>query len=233
MSRSSIQRTLTEVDLRPHKVQMWLHSPDPQFKEKVNDVVGLYLDPPQGAVVLSVDEKTSIQALERPHATKPALPGRPGRQEFEYVRHGTTSLLASFNIQSGEVLHRLGPTRTAADLLAFMDEVADHHPEAEKIIVIWDNLNIHHEGPSLRWSEFNTRHEGKFEFHYTPLHASWVNQVEVFFSLLQKAVLRWGSFRSVAELEAALVGFIERWNGGQGHPFHWAFRGYPLQAKAA
>lgn len=196
-------------------------------------MVGLYLDPPQGAVVLSVDEKTSIQALERPHATKPALPGRPERHEFEYKRHGTTSLLAGFNIQSGEVLHRLGPTRTADDLLSFMHEVADHYRKAEKIIVIWDNLNIHHNGPSQRWSAFNARHEGKLAFHYTPLHASWVNQVEVFFSLLQKAVLRWGSFRSVAELEAAIAGFIQSWNDGEGHPFQWTFRGYPLQAKAA
>ena len=103
MSRSSIQRTLSAVALKPHKEKMWLHSPDPEFKEKVNQVVGLYLEPPQDAVVLSVDEKTGIQALERRHESKPALPGRPGRREFEYVRHGTTSLIAAFNIQSGEV----------------------------------------------------------------------------------------------------------------------------------
>ena len=127
MSRSSVHRTLSTVALKPHKEKMWLHSPDPEFKEKVNQVVGLYLDPPQDAVVLSVDEKTGIQALERRHESKPALPGRPGRREFEYVRHGTTSLIAAFNIQSGEVLHRLGPTRKADDLVAFMDTVADHY----------------------------------------------------------------------------------------------------------
>lgn len=231
MSRTSIHRALTEVDLRPHKIRMWLHSRDPLFKEKVNDVVGLYLEPPADAVVLSVDEKTSIQALERPQG-KPATPGQPGRQEFEYVRHGVTSLMAAFNVQSGEVLHRLGPTRTADDLLALMEQVAEHYRDAKKIVVIWDNLNIHLDGSTRRWSDFNARHGNRFEFHYTPIHASWVNQVEVFFSILQKACLRRRSFRSVAELEAALAHFIDRWNKIDGHPFNWTFRGYPLQSKA-
>jgi len=233
MSRSSIQRTLAQVELRPHKTQMWLHSKDPLFKEKVNDIVGLYLEPPSDAVVLSADEKTSIQALERPYRRQPAKPGRPGRYEFEYERHGTTSLIAAFNVKTGKVLHRLGPTRTADDLLAFMEEVAHHYREAKKVIVIWDNLNIHLEGRDQRWSSFNARHGGKFEFRYTPIHASWVNQVEVFFSILEKACLRWGSFCSVAELEAAITGFICRWNEVDGHPFNWTFRGYPLQSKAA
>lgn len=233
MSRSSIQRTLSRVDLRPHKIQMWLHSKDPLFKEKVNDIVDLYLNPPPGAVVLSVDEKTSIQALERPYGRKPAVAGRPGRYEFEYERHGTTSLIAAFNVGSGKVLHRLGPTRTADDLVAFMEEVALNYREAKKVIVIWDNLNIHLEGHDQRWSAFNARHGGKFEFHYTPIHASWVNQVEVFFSILEKACLRWGSFRSVAELETAIVAFLKQWNEVDGHPFNWTFRGYPLQNKAA
>lgn len=233
MSRSSIHRTLSEVDLRPHKIRMWLHSRDQLFKEKVNDVVGLYLQPPEDAVVLSLDEKTSIQALERPHYRgKPARPGQPGRQEFEYVRHGTTSLIAAFNVQSGQVMHHLGPTRTAEDLLAFMEQVAEQHRDVKKVVVIWDNLNIHHEGRTRRWSAFNARHGHRFEFHYTPIHASWVNQVEVFFSLLQKACLRWRSFGSVGELEATLAQFIDRWNKVDGHPFNWTFRGYPLQSRA-
>ena len=233
MSRSSIRRTLTEVHLRPHKIRMWLHSRDPLFKEKVNDVVGLYLAPPTDAVVLSIDEKTSIQALERPYRRKPARPGRPGRQEFEYKRHGTTSLIAAFNVGSGKVLHHLGPTRTADDLLCFMETVAEHYRDAKQVVVIWDNLNIHFDGTAQRWSAFNARHGNKFEFHHTPIHASWVNQVEVLFSLLQKDCLRWGSFRSVAELETAITQFLERWNVLDGHPFHWTFRGYPLQSKAA
>lgn len=104
---------------------MWLHSKDPLFNEKVNDVVRQYVEPPSGAVVISVDEKISIQALERPYETKPAKPGRPGRYKFEYKRHGTASLLAGFNLQTGEVISRLGPTRTAEDLTAFMEQVAE------------------------------------------------------------------------------------------------------------
>lgn len=114
-----------------------------------------------------------------------------------------------------------------------MEEVAHHYREAKKVIVIWDNLNIHLEGEDRRWSAFNARYGGRFEFRYTPIHASWVNQVEVFFSILQKACLRWGSFRSVAELEATIVEFLERWNRVDGHPFNWTFRGYPLQSEAA
>lgn len=233
MSRSSVHRTLTEIVLRPHKVQMWLHSKDPLFKEKVNDIVGLHLEPPPGAVVLSIDEKASIQALERPYKTKPALPGQPGRHEFECVRHATTSLMAAFDVQSGEVRHALGPTRTGDDLVAFMEEVATRYDDAERIIVIWDNLNTHLTGKSERWAAFNARHGNRFEFHYTPIHASWLNQVEVFFSILQKVCLRWRSCRSVAELEAAINAFIARWNEVDGHPFHWTFRGYPLQSEAA
>ena len=233
MSRSSVHRTLSTVDLKPHKEKMWLHSPDPEFKEKVNQVVGLYLDPPQDAVVLSVDEKTGIQALERRHESKPALPGRPGRREFEYVRHGTTSLIAAFNIKSGDVLHQLGPTRKADDLVAFMDTVADHYRDAKRIIIIWDNLNIHREGKSQRWTQFNARHGNRFEFRYTPIHASWVNQIEIFFSVLHRRCLRRRSFLSVAALEAAIARFLTRWNEVDGHPFNWTFRGYPLQSKAA
>jgi transposase len=233
MSRSSIHRTLTTGELHPHRIRMWLHSPDPRFKEKVNEVVQLYLAPPEGAVVLCVDEKTGIQALERRYETRQALPGRMGRREFEYVRHGTTSLIAAFNVQTGEVLGHLGPTRTADDLLAFMDEVAQHYDQERKIIVIWDNLNIHLEGASQRWTAFNARHQGRFEFHYTPIHASWVNQVEVFFSILEKRTLHWRNVRSVAELEQGMAAFIRRWNEVDGHPFHWTFRGYPLESKAA
>jgi transposase len=228
-----VHRTPTEIVLRPHKLQMWLHSKDPLFKEKVNDIVGLDLEPPPGAVVLSIDEKTSIQALERPYQTKLARPGRPGRHEFEYVRHGTTSLMAAFNVQSGEVVHALGPTRTGDDLVAFMEQVATRYDDAERIIVIWDNLSTHLSGKNERWAAVNARHGNRFEFHDTPIHASWLNQVEVFFSILQKVCLRWRSCRSVAELEAAVHAFIARWNEVDGHPFHWTFRGYPLQSEAA
>lgn len=233
MSRSSIWRTLEQNELKPHRVRMWLHSPDPEFKNKVNEIVDLYLNPPQDAVVLCIDEKTGMQATERKYETQRPIPGRPGRYEYEYIRHGTQSLLASFDIRTGRVVARCGSTRTAGDLLAFMDEqVAFEYRHAKRIIVVWDNLNIHHDGKSVRWTEFNERHGGKFEFRFTPLHASWVNQIEIFFSILHRRCLKYGSFTSAEDLRAKVLAFIKRWNEKDGHPFDWCFRGYPIQSKA-
>ncbi|WP_324667952.1 IS630 family transposase [Geochorda subterranea] len=232
MSRSSIWRTLEQNALRPHRVRMWLHSPDPDFKPKVNRIVGLYRDPPDDAVILCIDEKTGMQALERKHETRRAIPGRPGRCEYEYIRHGTQSLLAAFDIRTGHVTARCGPTRTAEDLVSLLEAVAEAYREAARIIVIWDNLNIHHDGPQARWSRFNARHGGKFEFVYTPRHASWVNQVEIFFSILQRRCLKHGDFHSAEELRERVLAFIARWNTEEGHPFHWTFRGYPMQERA-
>jgi transposase len=211
---------------------MWLHSPDPAFREKVNEIVGLYLNPPEDAVVLCIDEKTGMQATERKHETQRPLPGRPGRYECEYIRHGTQSLLASFDINTGRVVASCGSTRTAEDLLTFMEQVAVEYRDAKRIIVVWDNLNIHHDGKSLRWTEFNERHGGRFEFRFTPLHASWVNQVEIFFSILHRRCLKYGSFISVEDLRNKVLAFIKRWNEKDGHAFDWCFRGYPIQSKA-
>jgi transposase len=232
MSRSSIQRTLAAHVLHPHHVRGWLHSKDPEFKEKVNEVVSLYLEPPPDAVVVCVDEDSGLQALERKYETRQPQPGRPGRYEYEYQRHGTVSVLAALNVATGDVIASCGPTRTAGDLVAFMEQVAAQHQEAKAIHVIWDNLNIHYDGKDERWTNFNAAHGGKFTFHYTPIHASWVNQVEIFFSILQRKVLRHGSFASAQELIDRIMAFVARWNGGEGHPFHWTFRGYPMQKEA-
>ena len=231
MSRSSVYRTLTEVELKPHRINMWLHSTDPEFKEKVNDVVSLYHNPPEEAVVLCVDEKSGMQATERKFETKGPEPGKRGKYEHHYKRHGTQSLFAAFNTQTGKVTAWCNGTRTADDLLRFMEAVAGKYQDAKKIIIIWDNLNTHMDGPSKRWTEFNKRHGNKFEFHYTPIHASWVNQVEIFFSILQKRCLKHGNFRSIEELKAKVMAFIRRWNEKDGHPFNWTFRGYPLQSQ--
>jgi transposase len=233
MSRTSIFRTLDKIELKPHKRQMWLHSKDPKFKEKTNDIVSLYLSPPQDAVVLCVDEKTGIQANQRKNETKCAFPGKPARYEYEYIRHGTQSLLASFNIKTGEVLAECRDSRKADDLISFMEAVASHHKNAEKIIIVWDNLNIHKDGPTERWRQFNRRHNNKFQFHFTPLHASWVNQIEIFFSILEKRCLRHGNFYSKKDLKVQLLTFIRRWNIKDGHPFNWTFKGYPIQKREA
>lgn len=229
LSASTVWRILNHADLKPHHHRMWLHSPDPDFARKVTEVVDLYLRPPADGVVLSIDEKTGMQALERKYAGRLPRPGHPGRREFEYVRHGTLALIAALNVHTGAVLGRCGPRRTAADLLGFMEEVALAYPTGA-VHIVWDNLNIHR---GERWARFNQAHGARFHFHFTPLHASWVNQIECWFSVLARRVLRRGSFGSVAELDAAVAAFIRRWNDHERRPFRWTFTGYPLQTGLA
>jgi transposase len=229
MSWSTVQRILATVDLRPHKVRGWVHSPDPQFREKVTEITDLYLHPSPGSVVLSIDEKTGMQALERRFPDRPARPRRPARREFEYIRHGTQSLFCSFEVHTGRVIEQCGPTRKAADLRRFMARIAREYPH-QTVHVIWDNLNIHYNGREKRWIHFNRRHRNRFVFHYTPKHASWVNQVELFFSILERECLRRGSFQSEEDLKQAVLAFIAYWNRDRARPFRWTFSGYPLQS---
>jgi transposase len=220
-SRSSVHRILTDVEVQPHRFQLWLHSPDPRFREKVSEICALYLQPPPGSIVVSYDEKTGVQAIERKHPDRRARPGRLARQEFEYIRHGTQSLLATMNVHTGEVVADCGPTRTAEDLLRHMDRVAARWPDID-IHVVLDNLNIH---KGERWERFNERHGKRFHFHYTPLHASWVNQIELFFGVVGRRCLRRRSFRSTGELATHLMAFVARWNERDKKPFRWTFNG--------
>src|SRR5579871_2118301 len=173
VSRSTVQRVLSAEGLRPHRIRLWLHSPDPQFREKVERVCQLYISPPPRSTVVCIDEKP-MQALSRRHPNK-----REGdasvRHEFEYVRHGTCCLLAGFEVRTGEVLGQVVGRRTGPALVAFLGRVAKRFPTGP-VYVVWDNLNIHRDGLDKRWARFNRRHRGRFHFVYTPLHASWVNQ---------------------------------------------------------
>jgi hypothetical protein len=235
ISRTSVLRILHEKHLRPHRVKMWLHSPDPLFRPKVTEICDLYLNPPEGAVILCVDEKTGMQALGRKHPVRGSAPRRDRRMDYEYIRHGTRKLMAAFNPHTGDVYAEVRESRTAADLMDFMETLAGQYP-GRQVHIIWDNLNIHHEGPTGRWAAFNARHQGRFHLHYTPIHASWVNQVELFFGVLQRRVLRHGVFNSLHELDRAVIGFINHWNAHERHPFRWTFKGYPSkkgQAAAA
>ena len=226
ISRSSVQRILSAEGLRPHRVRQWMHSPDPDFTRKVEAICDIYLEPPEDAVVLCVDEKP-IQALRRcyPHHISA---GGFVRGEFGYQRKGVRHLLAAFNIRSGRVIGRMVKHRGAKELVSFLDEVARRHPTAP-IIVVWDNLNIHGNGRDQRWTRFNERHGDRFRFVHTPLHASWINQVEIWFSILQRRVLRHGSFTSVAMLCERVLGFIRHWNRYEAHPFRWTFNGQFVQ----
>jgi len=233
ISRTSVLRVLNTGDLRPHRMQCWMHSPDPDFRAKATEICKLYRSPPPG-VVLCIDEKTGMQALSRRFRTKWPARGRPGRWEFEYRRNGTRALLAALEVGTARVYGEVRRTRTAADLVEFMEAIARRYPRGP-VHIVWDNLNIHHEGKDARWTAFNKRHGGRFRFHYTPLHASWVNQVELFFAKVQKRVLRYNSFPSVTALSKAVLGFIDHWNRVERVPFRWTFGGYPseMTTKAA
>ncbi len=222
---TTIWRLLRDVDLKPWTHKNWLHSPDPLFKEKATEICELYLHPPPGSTTICVDEDCGIQVLERIHPSRPALPGQPARREYEYRRHGTMGLIAGFEVSTGQVLGRFSETRTAADLLSFMEELAGRWPTGE-IHIVWDNLNIH---AAPRWEDFNRRHGGRFHFHYTPIHASWLNQVECFFSIFSRRVLRLGDFSSAPDFTWKGRNFLARWNEHEAHPFRWTFTGYPLQ----
>ncbi len=220
LSLSEITRTLRCGGLRPHRVRQWLHSPDPEFRPKVRRICELYLSPPAGATVVCVDEKSGMQALERIHPLH-VVRGTV-RQEFEYKRRGTSTLIAAFDVKTGEVFGRLR-RRTAKGLVRFMDELAKKYPRGP-VYVVWDNLNIHTDGPSKRWTKFNERHGNRFHFVYTPKHASWVNQIEIWFSILARKALKHASFSSTRELNAAVRRFITEWNR-RARPFRWKFRG--------
>lgn len=221
VSRAEVGRILRFELLRPHHVKQWLHSSDPDFKHKADRVCEIYLRPPKGALVICVDEKP-MQALERIHRTHVASDGSV-RREFEYKRHGTCCLLAAFDTRTGRVLGHVVPRRTAAALVAFVEDVARQNP-GRPIYVVWDNLNTHYDGNDKRWTELNARHGGRFHFIYTPKHASWLNQVEIWFSILQRRVISRGSFKNPEALKARVLGFIGWWNDEEAHPFRWTWR---------
>lgn len=221
LSESEIGRILRNEKLRPHRIRQWLHSPDPKFAEKAERVCDLYLTPQAGVRVVSIDEKPLM--VRAPKYPNHRAPDGCVRREYEYIRNGTGVLLAGLSVHDGEVFAQVTPNRTASTLVAFMEQLALRWPD-ERITVVWDNLNIHYDGADDRWTRFNQRHGGRFDFVYTPIHASWMNQVEVFFSIVERRVLRLGSFADLAAMRERLVGFIEHWNAHEARPFRWTWR---------
>jgi len=200
ISVSEVGRILRFEGLRPHLVRQWLKSTDPDFDAKAARVCELYLRPREG-VVVCVDEKP-LQVLARKHETQVDPRDASVRYEYEYKRHGTQALLAAFDVATGEVFGEVVPSRSADALVAFMDELAAKYPD-QIVHVVWDNLNIHYDGKDNRWTNFNARHGGRFRFVYTPKHASWMNQVEIWFSILQRRVIRHGDFASASSASSS------------------------------
>ncbi len=222
--RSTVARLLRRGAIKPQRWRMWLHSKDPAYRAKIADIVPLYLHHAQ-EVVLCMDEKTGILALERRWPDRLPTPGQAGRREFEYIRHGTLTLFAAREVHSGQVIGWCQPQRRRVEFLTFLDLLAKRYPRG-RVHCVLDNLNTH-SGPEV--TAWLKRHHGRFVFHFTPFHASWVNQIEVWFSILSRQLLRHASFRSLPELEERIMQFIDRYNARAG-PFTWTWKGYPLVA---
>lgn len=228
ISSSAVGRILAEAEIKPHRVKAWCHSTDPEYQLKMRSIVDLYVSPPVGEAVLSIDEKSGIQALSRSRAMVPASPGKNPRREFEYKRNGTRCLFACFNIRTGQVLGRCTSRRARDDFFSFMDLVAQRYRQG-RVHVVLDNLNTHKDtsrGAFL--TEWNRAHGERFVFHYTPTHGSWLNQVELWFSILTRRVLRHGDFPTPGMLVGTIERFIDTWNGQEAKPFRWTYQGRPL-----
>jgi len=226
VSPSTVARVWQEGRLKPHRVETFKYSRDPQLVAKVTDVVGLYLAPPERAIVLSVDEKTQIQALDRTAPMLPMKPGQVERHTHDYKRNGTLSLFAALEVGSGTVTHETRARHTGADFLAFLRRLAREYPSGE-VHVILDNVSTHKTPDVVSWL---TRHP-RFTFHFTPTSASWMNQVETWFGILTRQAIRRGSFESVRALSAAIERFTREWNAGS-TPFTWVKTADEILAKA-
>lgn len=215
VSQSTVQRIWKAHDLKPHQIGTFKFSTDPDAEEKIHDVVALYLNPPTTAVVLSVDEKTQIQALNRTQPILPLRPGLPARQTHDYERNGLTSLYAALEVHSGSVLGECRARHTGADFLEFLKSIARQYPRTELHLIL-DNSSTHKTPEVKAWLEAHPR----IQFHFTPTGASWLNMVEAWFSILTRKSVRRGSFDSVQALVRHIRKYIDHWNQ-HAVPFIW------------
>ena len=208
VSHMMVARVWRKHSLQPHRLEGYMTSDDPDFEKKAADIIGLYLHPPQHAAVFCVDEKTAIQALDRLDPVLPLSPGRAERHGFEYKRHGTLSLYAAFNTKTGEVLGKTATRHTSAEFVAFLTDIVVNQPRNKEIHVIADNLSAHKTG-SVK--EFLAAHP-KVHLHFTPTYSSWLNQVELWFSKIERDVIARGVFTSVLDLKRKLMRYIRVYN---------------------
>jgi transposase/transposase-like protein len=224
VSKSTVSRWLSQAALKPHRVQRWLHSPDPDFRRKVRRVVHWCLRPPRGTRVICVDEKTQVQILERRHPGQPPAPNRPQRLEVHYRRHGTLAVLAGLAVRSGHVVMRVRKRRRHYEFLELLRALRAHWPRG-RLVIILDNLSVHSTPEINAWLR---EQAGRVRFEFLPLHASWLNQIELWFSILQRQVLQRASDASYRQRVDRISRFTKRWNR-TARPFRWTFKGYPLR----
>jgi transposase len=228
ISPRTVQRILARAVLKPHRCEYWKRATDPRFEEKMRPIIDLYLHPPADGPVWSIDEKTSIQALQRRFPElRLRRPGELAKREAEYVRHGTRCLTAGLNVHTGEVLGLVTPTRPAAVFVAFLDLLDAQVPAGQVIHAVVDNLNTH-SGPAV--AAWQAAHPGRLQLHYLPFYASWLNQIEMWFATLRRRLLKRGDFRSAEHLEAQIIAFMATYNRFHAHPYRWTFTGEPLVA---
>ena len=216
LSQSAISRIWRAFALKPHQTEAFKLSPDPQFIDKVRDIVGLYLNPPEAAVVMCVDEKSQIQALDRSAPILPLMPGVPERRTHDYVRHGTTNLYAALDVASGQVIADTSPRHRAEEFRRFLNRIDAAVPAGLAVHVVLDNSSTHKTPSIQRWL---VRHP-RFTLHFTPTYSSWMNLVERWFAELTTKWLTRGAHRSVAELVASIRTWIATWNDDP-KPYVW------------
>jgi len=219
VSHMRVARIWAKHGLKPHRLERYMASNDPDFEAKAADVIGLYLNPPAHAAVFCVDEKTAIQALDRLDPVLPLSPGRIEQHGFEYYRHGTLSLYAAFNTKTGEVLGKTAARHTSAEFVAFLADLVAHQPKRKEIHVICDNLSAH----KTRGVDAFLAEHPNVQLHYTPTYSCWLNQVELWFAKIERDVIARGVFTSVHDLKRKLMRYIRKYNDAP-KPVKWVYR---------
>jgi len=218
VGKDLVRQVWKERNLRPHRLDRYKASDDPEFEQKAADIIGLYLNPPQHAAVFCVDEKSAIQALDRTDRRLPLSPGRAERHGFEYVRRGTLSLYAAFNTKTGNVIGKTAARHTSAEFVSFLGQVVASCPPRQQIHIILDNLSAHKTGQVRQFLQ-----EHPFvQFHFTPTYSSWLNQIEIWFSKLQRDVILRGIFTSVQDLSRKILRYIRLYDK-TAKPFRWKY----------
>jgi transposase len=218
VSKDTIQRILAQADVRPHRLERYMASDDPDFETKAADVIGLYLTPPQHAAVFCVDEKTAIQALDRLDRVLPLSPGRLERHGFEYRRNGTLSLYAALDVKTGKVQGKTAERHTSAEFVSFLEQVISGCQPGQEIHIILDNLSAHKTQKVEEFLDFNPN----VKLHFTPTYSSWLNQVEIWFARLEREVIARGIFTSVQDLARKLMRYIRAYSK-TARPFKWKY----------
>ena len=225
ISQSKVFQILRQADLKPHKIEYWCgKSKDPEFEQKMVNIIGLYMNPPENAIVICVDEKTQIQALDRTQPELPLRPGNPKRQTATYKRNGTVSLIAALSVHTGEITARTMKSNNAENFLKFLKSL-DRKYRNKKLHVIADNLSIHKHKDVKQW----LAGKRKITLHFTPTYSSWLNQVEIWFNILTKDVVKGGIWKSSEQLASQLMEYVKTYNDTRAKPFQWTYTGDPLR----